>query len=67
MIILAIKIRFFIKIDRYILNQKLYNSYFFFLFYKKLIRVIYAMFIVVIKDLELYYRNENFLIRISKI
>ncbi len=34
-------------------------SYFFLLFYGKMIRVIYAMFVIAIKDLKVYIGNLN--------
>ena len=39
----------------------------FFLFYKKMIRVLYAMFVLAMKDLEAYLDNSNLFLRQSAI
>ncbi len=57
MIILAIKSFFFSRVDSYSLRRKPYTSHFFLLFCRKIIRIIYAILVIAIKDLEICLRN----------
>ena len=63
MIILAIKTCFFNEVDSYNFGQKLHISCFFSSFCEKMIRIIYAMLAIAIKDLELHMNNKNLLLR----
>ncbi len=57
MIILIIKTSFFTYTDSYSLGYKLYTLYFFHLFYKKIIRVVYAIFTIIIKIFAVQLSN----------
>ncbi len=59
MIVLAIKTCFFNGVDSYNLGQKPHISCFFSPFCGKMIRVICAMLVVAIEDLELCMNNKN--------
>lgn len=63
MIVLTIKSYFFIDIDNYHLGQKSNRSYFFQLFYREIIGVIYTMLAIAIKVLEIQTDNLNLLLR----
>ena len=58
-IVLAIKIWFFIGVDSYSLGRKLHTSYFFSLFCGEMIRVICAILAIAIENLELHCKNKN--------
>ena len=62
MIVLAIKSFFFYGVDSYSLRRKLHTSRFFFLFCGEMIRVVCAMLVVAIKDLEVQIGNPNMLL-----
>ncbi len=59
MIILAIKSFFFSGVDSYSLRRKSHTSYFFHLFCGEMIRVVYAMLVIAIKDLVVRLCNSN--------
>ena len=59
MINLVIKSFFFSGADSYSLRQKPHMSHFFLPFCREMIRVVYAMLTVIIKDLELCLGNSN--------
>lgn len=59
MIILAIKYFLFSEINSYSLERKSHTSHFIYLFYKKIIRGIYTIFVITIKDLEICLGNFN--------
>lgn len=59
MIVFTIKTRFFNNVDSYNFGQKSHKSCIISLFYKKMIRVIYAMFAITINDLKLRLNNKN--------
>ena len=63
MIVLAIKSCFFSGVDSYNLGRKSHIFYFFLFFCGEMIKVIYAILVVAIKDLEMYLSNSNLLIR----
>ncbi len=67
MIVFAIKTCFFIEVDGYSLGRKTQTSYFFLIFREEMIRVISAMFAVVLEDLELLSNNANLLLVKSKV
>lgn len=67
MIVLIIKTCFFTRVDYYNYRPKLYTSQFLFFFCKDIIKVICTMFIIAIKDLNLYLKNKIFLLRKSTI
>lgn len=56
---LTIKIWFFTRVYSYSFSQQPYTSYFFSSICRKMIRIIYTMLAVVIKNLKLCYRNKN--------
>lgn len=57
MIILAIKSYFFFGINSYNLGQKFHTCHFFLFFYGKMIKVVYTILVIVIKDLEMCLSN----------
>ena len=59
MIVLAIKSFFFSGADHYSLRRKPLTSHFFLPFCRKMIRVVYAMLAVAIKDLKVRLGNSN--------
>ncbi len=59
MIVLAIKSFFFSGVYSYSLGRKSHISYFFVPFCGEMIKVVYAILIVAINDLELRLRNVN--------
>lgn len=59
MIIFAIKICLFSRVNSYSLGQKLHIWYIFSLFCEEIIRITYAILVIAIKDLKLYCRNKN--------
>lgn len=59
MIVLAIKSFLFSRTDSYSLRRKSYIFYFFLSFYKDLIKVVYAILVITIKDLEVRLGNLN--------
>ena len=59
MIILLIKTFFFSKRDSYSLGQKFHTSHFFLSFCEKIMRIVYAIFAIAIKDLEVRLDNLN--------
>lgn len=65
MIVFAIKSCSFSKADSYSFGWKSYISYFLLFFYRKIIRVVYAIFAIAIKDLEIHVDNLNLLLRKS--
>lgn len=67
MIILAIKSYLFFDIDNYSFKQKSHMSHFFIFFCGEIIRVVYAMLILAIKDLKVRLGNSNLLFRKSAI
>ena len=66
-IVFAIKTGFFNEVNSYNLNWKPYTSRFFSLFYREIIRIIYFMLFVVIKDLTLCMNNKNLMLEKSGI
>lgn len=58
-IILIIKSIFFFGADSYCLKYKSCTSHFFSSFYRAMIKVIYAIFTVTIKDLEVCFNKSN--------
>lgn len=63
MMILVIKSYFFFKANSYNLRQKPYTCHFFHSFYGEIIKVVCAIFVVAIKDLEVQLSNLNLQIR----
>lgn len=57
MIVFIMKTFFYSKAKSYSLEQKPHIFYLFLFFCKKMKRVVYVVFTIVIKDLELYLRN----------
>lgn len=62
MIIFAIKCYFFFGVESYNLMQKPHTSHFFLFFCGKIIKVVYAMLAIIIKDLKMYLDNSNLLL-----
>lgn len=62
MIIFAIKSYFFISIDSYSLGQKSHKSDFCQSLYKNIIKVIYIMLAIAIKDLKMQISNSKLLL-----
>ena len=67
MIVFAIKSFFFSGADSYSLRRKPHTSYFFLFFCGEMIRVVYAMLAIAIKDLEMRLGNSNLLLGKSAI
>lgn len=66
-IIHAVKSFFFSRVNSYSLRRKPNMFYFFYLFCREMIRVVCAIFIVVIKDLEMHLNNSNLPLKKSPI
>lgn len=66
-IICAIKFYFFSRVDNYSLRLELHISYFFFLFYRKMIKIVCTILAIITKDLEMYLNNLNLSIKKSTI
>lgn len=59
MIVFAIKFFFFFKANSYSLEQKSYISHFLVFFCKKMTNIVYAIFVIAIKYLGVYFGNSN--------
>ena len=59
MIVFAIKFFFFSGTNSYSLGRKPHTFYFFFFFHGEMIRVVFAMLVIAIKDLEVCLGNSN--------
>lgn len=62
MIIFIIKSCFFCRANSYSLGQKPYTLHFFLFFYKKILKIAYAIFAVTIENLEMRIGNLNLLL-----
>ncbi len=67
MIMLVIKTCFYNGVDSYNLGQKPHISHFFSSFCGEMIRVIYVVLAIAIKNLKLYLNNKNLLLGNSEI
>lgn len=59
MIVFIVKSFFFSRADSYSLRQKPHTSHFFYLFVGEMIRVVCAIYAIIIKDLEMHIDNSN--------
>lgn len=66
-VVYAIKLCFFVRVDHYFLSRKLHTSRFLSLFYGKMIRAISARITIAIEDFKQHCKNKNLSIKKSKI